>query len=34
LDQALEKDTNNADAIANLLVLSIISGSQSEELTQ
>ncbi|SPJ72750.1 related to coatomer epsilon subunit [Fusarium torulosum] len=34
LDQALEKDANNADAIANLLVLSIISGSQSDELTQ
>ncbi|KAH7262122.1 coatomer epsilon subunit-domain-containing protein [Fusarium tricinctum] len=34
LDQALEKDTNNADAIANLLVLSIVSGNQSEELTQ
>ncbi|KAJ4265596.1 hypothetical protein NW762_004890 [Fusarium torreyae] len=34
LDQALEKDANNADAIANLLVLSVISGSQSDELTQ
>ncbi|KAF4967491.1 hypothetical protein FSARC_4955 [Fusarium sarcochroum] len=34
LDQALEKDANNADAIANQLVLSIISGSQSDELTQ
>ncbi|KAM0198159.1 hypothetical protein ACHAPI_004115 [Fusarium lateritium] len=34
LDQALEKDANNADAIANLLVLSIISGSQSDEFTQ
>ncbi|KAM0552558.1 hypothetical protein ACHAPJ_007886 [Fusarium lateritium] len=34
LDQALEKDANNADAIANLLVLNVISGSQSDELTQ
>ncbi|KAF4988968.1 hypothetical protein FGRMN_9441 [Fusarium graminum] len=34
LDQALEKDANNADAIANLLVLSVISGNQSDELTQ
>ncbi|KAF5659507.1 coatomer epsilon subunit [Fusarium heterosporum] len=34
LDQAVEKDANNADAIANLLVLSVISGNQSDELTQ
>ncbi|KAM0340084.1 hypothetical protein ACHAPU_010657 [Fusarium lateritium] len=34
LDQALEKDANNADAIANLLVLSVISGNESDELTQ
>jgi coatomer protein complex subunit epsilon len=30
----LEKDANNADAIANLLVLNVIAGSQSDELTQ
>ncbi|KAF4464418.1 tetratricopeptide repeat-containing [Fusarium albosuccineum] len=34
LDQALEKDANNADAIANLLVLNVISGNSSEELTE
>ncbi|KAF5567714.1 coatomer epsilon subunit [Fusarium phyllophilum] len=34
LEQALEKDANNADAIANLLVLSVISGNQSDELAQ
>ncbi|KAJ4133591.1 hypothetical protein NW768_005179 [Fusarium equiseti] len=34
LEQALEKDANNADAIANLLVLNVIAGSQSDELTQ
>ncbi|RGP68108.1 hypothetical protein FLONG3_8282 [Fusarium longipes] len=34
LEQALEKDANNADAIANLLVLNVISGSQYDELTQ
>ncbi|KAF5025249.1 hypothetical protein F66182_2715 [Fusarium sp. NRRL 66182] len=34
LDQALEKDANNADAIANLLILNVISGTQSDELTQ
>ncbi|KAJ3503738.1 hypothetical protein NM208_g16455 [Fusarium decemcellulare] len=34
LDQALEKDANNADAIANLLVLNVISGNNSEELTE
>jgi coatomer protein complex subunit epsilon len=34
LEQALEKDANNADAIANLLVLNVISGNQSDELTQ
>ncbi|KAF4440549.1 coatomer epsilon subunit [Fusarium acutatum] len=31
LEQALEKDANNADAIANLLVLNVISGNQSDE---
>ncbi|KAH7193538.1 coatomer epsilon subunit-domain-containing protein [Fusarium flagelliforme] len=34
LEQALEKDANNADAIANLLVLNVIAGSQSDEFTQ
>ncbi|KAG5748967.1 hypothetical protein H9Q69_009282 [Fusarium xylarioides] len=34
LEQALEKDANNADAIANLLVLSVISGNQSDEFAQ
>ncbi|KAM0303152.1 hypothetical protein HYE67_010961 [Fusarium culmorum] len=34
LDQALEKDANNADAIANLLVLNVISGNKSDEFTQ
>ncbi|KAL4725400.1 hypothetical protein ACLX1H_007547 [Fusarium chlamydosporum] len=34
LEQALEKDANNSDAIANLLVLNVIAGSQSDELTQ
>ncbi|KAF5715841.1 coatomer epsilon subunit [Fusarium mundagurra] len=34
LEQALEKDANNADAIANLLVLNVISGNQSDEFTQ
>ncbi|CEI67103.1 hypothetical protein FVEN_g9867 [Fusarium venenatum] len=34
LDQALEKDANNADAIANLLVLNVITGSKSDEFTQ
>ncbi|RSM01374.1 hypothetical protein CDV31_011370 [Fusarium ambrosium] len=33
LDQALEKDANSADAIANLLVLNVISGNNAEELT-
>ncbi|KAF5652575.1 Coatomer subunit epsilon [Fusarium sp. NRRL 25303] len=34
LEQALEKDANNADAIANLLVLNVISGNQSDEFAQ
>lgn len=34
LDQALEKDANNADAIANLLVLNVISGNKSDEFAQ
>ncbi|KAL2687255.1 hypothetical protein Neosp_004808 [[Neocosmospora] mangrovei] len=34
LDQALEKDANSADAIANLLVLNVISGNDSKELTE
>ncbi|KAF4950895.1 hypothetical protein FGADI_7869 [Fusarium gaditjirri] len=34
LEQALEKDANNADAIANLLVLNVISGSQPDEFAQ
>ncbi|KAF5231934.1 hypothetical protein FAUST_8981 [Fusarium austroamericanum] len=34
LDQALEKDANNADALANLLVLNVISGNKSDEFTQ
>ncbi|RSL41784.1 hypothetical protein CEP53_012556 [Fusarium sp. AF-6] len=34
LDQALEKDANSADAIANLLVLNVISGNNAEELTE
>ncbi|KAF5551516.1 coatomer epsilon subunit [Fusarium mexicanum] len=34
LEQALEKDANNADAIANLLVLNVISGNQSDEYAQ
>ncbi|RSL69118.1 hypothetical protein CEP51_012387 [Fusarium floridanum] len=33
LDQALEKDASSADAIANLLVLNVISGNNAEELT-
>ncbi|KAI8669277.1 Coatomer subunit epsilon [Fusarium falciforme] len=34
LDQALEKDANSADAIANLLVLNVISGNDAKELTE
>jgi coatomer protein complex subunit epsilon len=34
LEQALEKDANSADAIANLLVLNVINGSKSDEFTQ
>ncbi|KAG9502973.1 hypothetical protein J7337_005808 [Fusarium musae] len=34
LEQALEKDANNPDAIANLLVLNVISGNQSDEFAQ
>lgn len=34
LDQALEKDANSADAIANLLVLNVISGNDTKELTE
>lgn len=34
LEQALEKDANNADAIANLLVHNVISGNQSDEFAQ
>ncbi|KAI7769748.1 hypothetical protein LZL87_003238 [Fusarium oxysporum] len=34
LEQALEKDANNADAIANLLVLNVISGNRSDEFAQ
>ncbi|EEU45107.1 uncharacterized protein NECHADRAFT_61192 [Fusarium vanettenii 77-13-4] len=34
LDQALEKDANSADAIANLLVLNVISGNDSKEFTE
>ncbi|EMT63430.1 coatomer epsilon subunit-domain-containing protein [Fusarium oxysporum II5] len=34
LEQALEKDADNADAIANLLVLNVISGNQSDEFAQ
>ncbi|KAH7266355.1 hypothetical protein FSOLCH5_012735 [Fusarium solani] len=33
LDQALEKDASSADAIANLLVLNVISGNDAKELT-
>ncbi|KAI8725206.1 Coatomer subunit epsilon [Fusarium sp. LHS14.1] len=34
LDQALEKDASSADAIANLLVLNVISGNDPKELTE
>ncbi|KAJ4191385.1 hypothetical protein FALCPG4_009469 [Fusarium falciforme] len=34
LDQALEKDASSADAIANLLVLNVISGNDAKELTE
>ncbi|KAM0415744.1 hypothetical protein ACHAPT_013292 [Fusarium lateritium] len=34
LDQALEKDPSSADAIANLLVLNVISGNNPSELTE
>jgi coatomer protein complex subunit epsilon len=34
LDQALKKDPENAEAIANALVLAVISGKQPEELTE
>ncbi|KAJ4327322.1 hypothetical protein N0V84_002220 [Fusarium piperis] len=34
LDQALEKEASSADAIANLLVLNVISGNNAEELTE
>ncbi|KAF4975267.1 hypothetical protein FZEAL_7934 [Fusarium zealandicum] len=34
LDQALEKDPKSADAIANLLVLNVISGNDTQELTE
>lgn len=33
LDQAIEKAPESADAIANLLVLKIVSGADSDELT-
>ncbi|RSL66970.1 hypothetical protein CEP54_003443 [Fusarium duplospermum] len=33
LEQALEKDASSADAIANLLVLNVISGNSPKELT-
>lgn len=33
LDQALEKDGSNAEAIANLLVLTVIAGQDPTELT-
>lgn len=34
LDQALKKDPGYAEAIANLLVLSVIAGKNVEELTR
>jgi coatomer subunit epsilon len=34
LDQALKKEPENAEAIANALVLAVISGKQPEELTE
>lgn len=34
LEQALEKDATSADAIANLLVLNVISGNDPKELTE
>ncbi len=33
LDQALEKAPGSVDAIANLLVLKVVSGADSDELT-
>ena len=34
LEQALKKDPNYAEAIANLLVLSVITGKNVDELTK
>lgn len=33
LDQAISKDPESVDAIANLLVLKVISGADTDELT-